>query len=328
MDGSRGQYQLHAVSIKEKVNRRDRPVDWSRGAFQLGIAGRAPINHVQRFRTSPHTQDLYNICRGAIALTAVVVIVTILGAAKVLPDAGKLGLELMVAFATAMLGVVSWSYQAANARFGAADLFAGEIGALCRIAAVAELMTNYTRLYRAGESPPAMADSTNDYFAVFNNNAKDVEVLDGDVVGAVSQFYVNMKIFQDCLLRGPSAADASVRKQQQLATMYYGFLAFESARLALAALIDDRDRCEEAILMAMMSELPGYFFLYDELHDRTYDVRWQRIAARRDGYRRLIQEIDDHPPRTPCVAALGHSVVAMWHDFAAENHSVEVHAAQ
>jgi len=303
-------------------------LDWSRGEFQLrDIAGRAPINHLRRFCTSPHTRDLYNICVGAIVLTVAFVVVAILGALSVLPDSGKLGLELMVAFVTAMLGVVSWSYQAANARFGAADLFAGEIGALCRISAVAEIMSNYARLYRAGENPPGPPESGNDYFAVFNNNAKDMEVLDGDVVGAVTQFYANIKIFQDCLRR-PAAADPKVRRQQQLATMYYGFLAFESARLALAALIDDRDRCQEAILSAMMSELPAYFFLYRELCDRTDDVRWHRVAARFKGYRRLIQEIGDNPPQTLCVADLARPVVAMWRDFEATKRPVVAQAAE
>lgn len=301
--------------------------DWSRGDFQLrDIAGRAPINHLQRFCTSPHTRDLFDICCGAIVLIVAFVVVAILGAMKVLPDVGKLGLELGVAFVAAMLGVVSWSYQAANARFGAADLFAGEIGALCRITAIAEIMNNYARLYRAGESPPAPVESTNDYFAVFNNNARDMEVLDGDVVGAVTQFYANIKIFQDCLRR-PSPADANVRQQQQLATMYYGFLAFESARLALAALIDDRDRCEEAILTAMLSELPAYFFLYRELCDCTDDVRWRRVAARVEGYRRLIREIADNPPRTQSVADLARPVVAMWREFEAPHPPVVAQAA-
>ena len=164
-------------------------LDWSRGEFQLrDIAGRAPINHLQRFCTSPHTRDLYDICVGAIVLTVFFIGVAGLSAWWNWPDPAKLGPELTVAFVTAMLGVVSWSYQAANARFGAADLFAGEIGALCRISAVAEIMSNYARLYRAGETPPGPPDGANDYFAVFNNNAKDMEVLDGDVVGATTQF--------------------------------------------------------------------------------------------------------------------------------------------
>lgn len=303
-------------------------LDWSRGEFQLrDIAGRAPINHLQRFCTSPHTRDLFDICVGAIVLTVLFIGVAGLSAWWNWPDPAKLGPELTVAFVTAMLGVVSWSYQAANARFGAADLFAGEIGALCRISAVAEIMSNYARLYRAGETPPGPPDGANDYFAVFNNNAKDMEVLDGDVVGATTQFYANIKIFQDCLRR-PAAPDANVRGQQQLATMYYGFLAFESARLALAALIDDRDRCEEAILSAMMSELPAYFFLYRELCDCTDDVRWHRIAARFKGYRRLIREIGDNPPQTRCVADLARPVVAMWREFEAANRPVVAHAAE
>ena len=303
-------------------------LDWSRGEFQLrDIAGRAPINHLQRFCTSPHTRDLYNICCGAIVLIVVFVIVAILGAMKVFPDVGKLGLELTVAFVAAMLGVVSWSYQAANARFGAADLFAGEIGALCRITAVADIVNSYAELYQAGASPPAPVEKTNDYFAVFNNNARDMEVLDGDVVGAVTQFYANIKVFQDCLRR-PAAADARVRRQQQLTTMYYGFLAFESARLALAALIDDRDRCEEAILTAMMSELPAYVFLYRELCDCADDVRWRRIASRFDGYRRLIREIADNPPQTRCVGDLARPVVAMWREFETANRPVVAQAAE
>jgi hypothetical protein len=217
---------------------------------------------------------------------------------------------------TGVLGIIGWSYQSATTRFGVADLFAGEISALCRIAAVGEIMHQYAKRYYAGENQPSLPNTTTDYFAVFNNDSKDMEVLDGDVVGAVTQFYANIKVFQDCLHRPVApAADAKLCRMQQLTTIYYGFLAFESARLAMAVLIDDCERSEEGILTAMMSELPAYFFLYGELLQQVDDLRWQRIASRLDGYRRLLRAIDQDPPQGKAGSDLARRVIGMWREF-------------
>lgn len=297
-------------------------MDWSQGKFHLEVGGRAPINHLSRFCTSGHTRDLFVICCGAAVLIIGIGEMSVYSLSTPDQNTGaRLSPELGVPLITAILGIIGWAYQAANARFGVADLFAGEIGALCRIAAISDVMNQYAKRYYAGETPPAPANTSTDYFAVFNNNSKDMEVLDGDVVGAVTQFYANIKVFQDCA-RHPMAhsVDATQSRTQQLTTIYYGFLAFESGRLALAALIDDRERSEEAILTAMLSELPGYFFLYGELSQQPDDLRWHRIHARLEGYRGLLPAIEKNPPRSGGGTELAQPVIEMWHGFESQSH--------
>ena len=304
-------------------------MDWSQGKFHLEVAGRSSLSHFRRFCTSGHTRDLFVICCGAVVLIAAFVglwAYPLFAPESPLfaPEKGGMGLptEWGGLLITAVLGIIGWSYQSANTRFGVADLFAGEIGALCRIAAVGGIMEQFAKRYYAGECQSPPASTSNDYFAVFNNNSKDMEVLDGDVVGAVTQFYANIKIFQDCLHQpAPPGADPKLCRVQQLTAIYYGFLAFESARLAMAALVDDRERSEEGILTAMLSELPAYFLLYGELLQREDDVRWQRIAARRNGYCQLIEAIEQDPPRRGLGADLADRVTRMWRDF--EAHSRE-----
>jgi hypothetical protein len=291
-------------------------MDWSRGKFHLEVAGRSPISHLWRFCVSAHTRDLFVICCGAIAL--IVVFAEMSAYSLFALKKGDPGLppEWGAGLITLILGIIGWTYQSANTRFGVADLFAGEIGALCRIAAVGEIMAQFAKRYRAGEIPSPPANTTTDYFAVFNSNSKDMEVLDGDVVGAVTQFYANIKVFQDCLHRPVAhAADTKLCRNQQLTTIYYGFLAFESARLAMAVLIDDRERSEEGILTAMISELPAYFLLYGELFQQVDDLRWHRIASRLEGYRRLLRAIGENPPHAKPGSDLSRRVIEMWRDF-------------
>src|SRR5271166_4211754 len=101
-------------------------MDWSKGKFQLiEIAKRRPINHFARFCTSPHTRDLFFIS-----------ICTMLLGVFVIYQLWKTDAAVFSALSggivAAMLGAVGWAYQAGNVRFGAADLFAGEIAGLCR----------------------------------------------------------------------------------------------------------------------------------------------------------------------------------------------------
>jgi hypothetical protein len=291
-------------------------MDWSQGKFHLEVAGRSSLSHLSRFCISGHTRDLLVICCVAIALIIGVADMSAYSLQPAEKGGARIPAEWGMSLITLLLGIIGWSCQSANTRFGVADLFAGEIGALCRIAAVGGIMDQFVRRYYAGESPPPPANTGTDYFAVFNSNSKELEVLDGDVVGAVTQFYANIKIFQDCLRRPVAATDdAKLCRAQRLTAIYYGFLAFESARLAMAVLIDDRERSEEGILSAMLSELPAYFLLYGELFQQVEDVRWHRIADRLDGYRRLIAAIERELPRSRLGADLAGRVTRIWKEF-------------
>lgn len=279
-------------------------MDWSDGTFQLSeIAERSPIDHFDRFRNSNHAKDLYYICCVAAGLAAIFAVTAFCQATS---------LEIWAALITALLGVISWAYQAANTRFGAADLFAGEIAALCRIALVAEVMSNLAKQYRLELPLPAPAHETSEYFTAYNSNSKDMEVLDGDVVEAVAQFYANIKVFRDVVRSQSNGSDFTPK---QLNAIYYGFLAFESARVALAVLIDDRERSREAILVAMLNELPAYILLYTELYkleDRQKDVLWNLIHRRYARYCTLIGEIRKNLPEKGRGSHLAQQVLAFW----------------
>src|SRR5260221_2092896 len=170
-------------------------MDWSQGKFHLEVGGRAPINHLSRFFMSGHTRDLFVICCVAAVLILGIGEMSVYSLWTPEQKTGaRLSPDLGVPLVTAILGIIGWADQAANTRFSVAEPFACGIGALCRIAAISDIINQYAKRYYAGETPPAPANTSTDYFAVFNNNSKDMEVLDGDVVGAVTQFYANIKV--------------------------------------------------------------------------------------------------------------------------------------
>jgi hypothetical protein len=139
----------------------------------------------------------------------------------------------------AVLGVfgaiVAWAYQAASARLGVVDLFACEIGTLCRVSLVADVATVLVNTYNdAGQkvhpgrptedmrpiSPSSGLHSDDEmtsrqhdtaeaikftsqeeYFPVFTANSRDLEILEADVVVNITAFYTYMKAFRDAYRR-------------------------------------------------------------------------------------------------------------------------------
>jgi len=118
--------------------------DWSLPRLHIGGEPQGLISHLRRFRRSSHTRDLFVIAIGAVAVAAFFTVSV--GASLIdhfaqsqaldfLDD--RISTELRIAFLGTALGIVGWAYQAANTRFGVADLFAAEIVTICRVAAVA-----------------------------------------------------------------------------------------------------------------------------------------------------------------------------------------------
>jgi hypothetical protein len=152
-----------------------------------------------------------------------------------------------------------------------------------------------------------------DYMVVFNNNAKDLEILDGDVVRFVTQFYVYMKALRDMLSRG-ALPDEQGRNPGAIAIVYNAFLAFESARQAVTVLMEQGSERTEYALTAMVSELPAYLLLLAEVHQPD-DLRTQRISARKRRYEQLIPEIEaDIPNMRRASREIASQIVRLWHD--------------
>ena len=290
-------------------------MDWTKPNYHLGEKPQGFLEHSLRFLTSPHTRDLMVIA--AISVGTALIIVAYAGKS----GGDHLPVELTVALVGIALGAGGWAYQSANARFGVVDIFAAEIATICRVAAVAEFMPTYIRRYVNNEPVPPVT-SKNNYLIVFDNNAKDLEVLDGEVVQFVAQFYLYMKVLQDALARGSDGSQGSNVSggQNALNTIYNGFLAFESARKAITVLVDDHNKREEYILTTLVSELPAYALLSVEFKE-AHDLRSLRIAARFPGYRRMIKKIER---AQRCMAEgspqrdLASRIIGQWHDSVKE----------
>jgi hypothetical protein len=284
--------------------------DWSNARDHIVGTRKGFFSHLKRFCSSTHCRDLFWIAILA-AFTALIgarlaqfilsLTDLVLGPSqKPMPGLLQLwftgvpvdssSVVLQAALLTVAGGIISWAYQSANTRFGVADLFAAEIATLCRIAAVGEFMPRYIFLYVSQEKFPA-SNASRDYLAVFNSNAKDLEVLDGDVARFVAQFYVSMKALQDTLNRAADRNDGLERwRENALTVIYNAFLAFESARQALAVLMDDKHDRKEYVLTAMLSEMPAYLLLSDQ-SDYLDSLRTQRLKARLPKYRELMTAI-------------------------------------
>jgi len=304
--------------------------DWSHPREHIAGRRKGFIAHIGRFCVSRHSRDLFGIAllaalsalfgaklAGTMLTLSQSIVDLLLGPPpKPAPtlfqmlfasgpsDGGTLALQ--AGLLTVAGGIISWTYQAANTRFGVVDIFAAEIATLCRVAAVNEFMVHYVELYDRKRQFPVV-NAPRDYLAVFNNNAKDLEVLDGDVARFVTQFYVHMKALQDTVARG---ADPQENAVAALNVMYSAFLAFESARQALAVLMDNRVERQEYVLTALVSELPAYLLLYRE-RATLGGLRAARIEQRLPRYAELIDNIKKTPlegARGPIAA----QIVSSW----------------
>jgi hypothetical protein len=234
--------------------------DWSHPREHIVGSRKGLFVHLGRFCVSGHCRDLFGIA--VLATLAALfgakiaeLVLSVWGsphqAVPGLLQSFLIGvpastdtLVLQAGLLTVAGGIVSWAYQAANTRFGVVDIFAAEIATLCRVAAVSEFIPHYIELYDKQRQFPVI-NAPRDYLAVFNNNACDLEVLDGDVARFVTQFYVHMKAMQDSVSRG---ADPQENQLAALNVIYNAFLAFESARQALAVLTDNRAERQEYLL--------------------------------------------------------------------------------
>jgi hypothetical protein len=150
---------------------------------------------------------------------------------------------------------------------------------------------------------PLRGRPTQDYFVIFHNNSKDLEILDGNSVNWVTEFYVYFKAMQDTLSNVATpdhGADSSTDRCEQYKAwlanvIYMAFLAFESGRHALMQLIDDKDLRRQAVLAALSNELPAYLHLRQALASSPNedDIRAKRIRGRDEGYRCLMKQIGD-----------------------------------
>jgi len=210
-----------------------------------------------------------------------------------------------IAPAFAVFGVVlAWAYRSGSTRLGIVDLFACEIGTLCRVTTLLDAVRQ--RILRFGEhsaaepaadkphSPAEQQFSSQEhYFPVFENCAKDLQALEAKVVANITAFYTYMKAVRDsgrslAALNGhadqgtrQAGAEAS-RHDRELNLIYLMFLALESGRMSLNQLVEYEPDHAERVIVVLISELEAYGYLRHEVQES--DFRRERLELRLAGY--------------------------------------------
>jgi hypothetical protein len=277
---------------------------------------------LKRFFASPHCRDLLIIAVVAVVILVVTIAIALIIAlgSRGLPGIDSTVLTIVVG---AVLGVCAWAFQSTNLRFGAADIFASEIVTLCRITAVIGLIPRLVEASKPGGQRVHGGQSTQDYVVIFHNNSKDLEILDGEVVTLVTEFYVHFKAMLDTMSRlpdlgkdkEPTSEHANRYREALLNVIYMAFLTFESGRNSLMRLIDDKLVRQEALLTALLNEIPAYIHLFEVFRTKPHDIRKQRIFARLTHYQTLIgnvRALAAADETTHKIADLANEVINRW----------------
>src|SRR5262249_22479224 len=159
------------------------------------------------------------------------------------------------------------------------------------------------------QSPGRHFTSEENYFPVFESNTRDLQTLEARVVINITAFYTYMKAVRDSMRAlmdmSPSLAKSESRPDSpSISTpwqdaarnvIYMMFLGLESARKAIADLVEFEPEKAERKIVILISELEAYRFLRDQFVDEQ-DIRYQRLALRYDVYQevvpRLWQEVE------------------------------------
>jgi len=275
---------------------------------------RATLN---RLFSSIHVKDLQLII--ALAFIAVVLVFVVglvlsIEDAIMSPNTGEDSSHIAFAAVRSFLSVFgpvlcvfgavfAWCYQIGSARLGVVDLFACEISTLCRVFAVCDTVNRYVDKFGKGPATTNWAASLRDvkvgapadhftsqenYFPVFENNARDLQALEFGTVINITAFYTYVKAVRDTM-RQLADIGPHCWYDTMLNIIYMMFLSLESARKAIDDLIEYGPEEKVRIIEILISELEAYDFLRKTLaHDQ---VRYQLIMMRQPYYRELVPKI-------------------------------------
>jgi hypothetical protein len=190
---------------------------------------------------------------------------------------------------------------------GVVDLFASEIGTLCRVGTIFDIGARWVDGYAAPEkfSGSGKFVSEEDYFPVFESNSRDLQVLEATVVNYIAEFYSYMKALRDAMRRlaetkPPVPAAPSVQGRDpksepdawhaaMLNVIYLVYLAYESARKAVRELVEFQPAKAERLIVILLTELKCYAFLRN--HFDPGDLRYRRLQLRAADYKEEVPEI-------------------------------------
>ena len=204
--------------------------------------------------------------------------------------------------------VMGWAYQSASKRLGIVDLFACEIGTLCRVGTIFDMGKRYVDAYFAppSDKPPSCASfvSKEEYFPVFASNSRDLELLEESVVNYITEFYTYMKALRDALRRlaetnPPQATQPALDglhvetpwHTAMLNVIYLMYLGYESARKAIRDLVEYQPARAERLIVILLTELKCYAFLRPRF--ALEDLRWRRLQLREAEYRNEVIPLYD-----------------------------------
>jgi hypothetical protein len=211
------------------------------------------------------------------------------------------GLKLLITYIGPALtiygAVLAWAYLSASSRLGVVDLFACEIITLCRVGLTFDIAKYYVEQYKTPGATAAFV-SEEDYFPVFDNNSRDLQLLESSIVNNITAFYTYMKATRDSLrklalvkISKPAktkltSPDEKPELDAWQATMFSVlFLSFESGRNAISELIEYEPRAAENKMVMLITELTLYSFLLEYFERRArpeQDQLWRsRLKVRR-----------------------------------------------
>jgi hypothetical protein len=206
--------------------------------------------------------------------------------------------------------ILAWVYQTGSKRLGVVDLFACEILTLCRVGTIMDVVPQLKRVHEGLCAPPLSGTqldastqnlafgrftSEEDYFPVFEQNNRDLQILEADVVINVTAFYTYMKAFRDQLRSlGEIGSEASSNGRKCVVlvnAIYMLFLGYESARHSIQELMEYEPAQAEATVTCLVTEVAAYRFL-TKCFDPE-DIRGRRLSLREKEYSKLVPQLYD-----------------------------------
>jgi hypothetical protein len=143
---------------------------------------------------------------------------------------------------------------------------------------------------------PHRFTSEENYFPVFASNARDLEVLEAEVVTHVTAFYTYMKVMRDYYRRvgdlHPNTENEACAQEwrdtwQNL--IYMQFLAYEAARNAVNDLVEYEPTHVENTITILLTEVIAYKFL---LAHFERDFRYGRLKLRFEQYEAISKQLE------------------------------------
>lgn len=212
-------------------------------------------------------------------------------------------MPLLAPFIPVYATIIAWAYLNAGKRLGVVDLFACEIGTLCRVGTLFDIGPRYVQMHELGVAPAINDDSKENYFPIFDNNSNDLQALEALVVNKITEFYTYMKAERDVLRRlakmeAPRALSTELPHRNPdldswratfTNVIYLTFLGYESARKAIEDLVEFQPTQAENTIVILLTEIPCYSFLSGQFLPQN--LRSIRLALRLNDYKKEIPEL-------------------------------------